>query len=246
MSLRKFLCLGCLERLAHQLHTDSTLSRGLQVPTWLAPKNQIERHRMKTLHRLLIATGAAALLTAGASHTFAQDRNRGNFDPEQFRQRAMERYREQLEVKNDDEWKVISTQIDKVMEARREVGFGFGGPGGFGRGGRGGGGGGAGGGGAGGGGAGGGGAGGGGGGTSTDNGGGDRRSRFGGEPSPEADALQKALEAKAPAEELKAKLAKYREVRKAKEAKLAQAQSDLRALLTVRQEAAAVMGGLLQ
>jgi hypothetical protein len=188
---------------------------------------------MKTLHRLLIATGAAALLTAGASHAFAQDRNRGNFDPEQFRQRAMERYREQLEVKNDDEWKVISTQIDKVMEARREVGFGFGGPGGFGRGGRGGGGGGAGG-------------AGGGGGTSTDNGGGERRSRFGGEPSPEADALQKALEAKAPAEELKAKLAKYREVRKAKEAKLAQAQSDLRALLTVRQEAAAVMGGLLQ
>ncbi|HXJ56781.1 MAG TPA: hypothetical protein VNU68_08965 [Verrucomicrobiae bacterium] len=182
---------------------------------------------MKTLNRIMIAAGLATLLGAATGSALAQDRpGRGNFDPEQFRQRAMERYREQLEVKNDDEWKVISTRIDKVLDARREIGFG--GPRGFGRGGGGGGGGGT-----------------GGGGGGGDQGG-DRRSRFGGDPGPEADALQKALDAKASPDELKAKLAKYREARKAKEAKLTQAQDELRKILSVRQEAAAVMGGLLQ
>src|SRR5947207_3580521 len=141
---------------------------------------------MKTLNRLMIAAGLATLLSATTGYVLAQDRpGRGNFDPEQFRQRAMERYREQLEVKNDDEWKVISTRIDKILDARREIGFG--GPRGFGRGG---------------------GGGGGGGGCGTGGWGGDqagdRRSRFGGDPGPEADALQKALDAKASADELKA------------------------------------------
>jgi len=77
-------------------------------------------------------------------------------------------------------------------------------------------------------------------------GGGDRNRFFGGEPNPDAEALQKAIEAKAPAEEVKAKLAKYRESRKAKEAKLAQAQDELRKVLSVRQEASAVLAGLLQ
>jgi len=45
----------------------------------------------------------------------------------------MERYKERLEVTNDDEWKIISDRIEKVMTAQRETrigGFGFGGPGG--------------------------------------------------------------------------------------------------------------------
>ena len=150
------------------------------------------------------------------------DRERGNFDPEQMRQRMMERYREQLEIKGDDEWKAIEPRVTKVMEARRDVGFGggfgFRGPGGPRRGG--------------------------------DEGGGGRdggrRREFGGQPSPEAEALQKAIEAKASNEEIKTKLAKFREARKAKEANLEKAQDDLRKVLTVRQEASAVMMGLLQ
>ena len=60
------------------------------------------------------------------------------------------------------------------------------------------------------------------------------------------EALQKAVESKAPADELKAKLAKLREARKEKEAALEKAQEDLRKVLSVRQEAAAVLAGLLK
>ena len=51
---------------------------------------------------------------------------------------------------------------------------------------------------------------------------------------------------KAPADEVKAKLAKLREANAAKEAKLVAAQTVLVALLTARQEAIVVMGGLLK
>ncbi len=67
---------------------------------------------------------------------------------------------------------------------------------------------------------------------------------------PEQEALEKALEEKAPADEIKAKLAKYREARKTRdaerEAKLEKAQEDLRKALTPRQEAGAVMARLLK
>ena len=175
---------------------------------------------MNRLNQILVTAGVAALLSFNVGNLTAQERqDRGNFDPEQFRARMMERYREQLEVKSDDEWKIIGTRVEKVTQARQEVGFGggrggFGGPGGR----RGGGG---------------------------DNGGGERR-RFGPEPTAEQEALQKALDAKATNDEIKAKLAKYREVRKTKEAALTKAQEELRAVLSVRQEAAAVMMGLLQ
>ena len=68
----------------------------------------------------------------------------------------------------------------------------------------------------------------------------------GGEPSPEAEELQKAIESNASKDELKAKLTKFREARKDKEAKLAKAQEDLKKVLSVKQEAAAVLNGLLQ
>ena len=45
---------------------------------------------------------------------------------------------------------------------------------------------------------------------------------------------------------MKAKLTKFREARKDKEAKLAKAQEDLKKVLSVKQEAAAVLMGLLQ
>jgi hypothetical protein len=188
---------------------------------------------MKRINTLLALAGAAVLGMSTGQLSAQQDRGggRGNFDPEQMRQRMMERYREQLEVKNDDEWKLIEVRVEKVMEARRDLGrAGFGGPGAFGFGGRrpqggdggegrrGGGG-----------------------------GGGDQQGRrgFGGEPNPDAEALQKAIEAKAPADELKAKMATYRESRKASQAKLETAQAELRKVLTVRQEATSMMMGLL-
>jgi hypothetical protein len=170
---------------------------------------------MKRLPQWLALAGVAVALIVSAGQVQAQ--GRGNFDPEQMRQRMMERYKEAMEVKNDAEWKLIEERITKVSEARREVGFGGrgmmmggrrgGGPGGDQAGGRGG---------------------------------------SGAEANPEADALQKALEAKASTEEIKAKLSKFREARKTKEANLAKAREELKKVLTVRQEASAVMLGLLE
>ena len=69
---------------------------------------------------------------------------------------------------------------------------------------------------------------------------------FGGEPNPDAEALQKALDSKASADELKSKMAKLRDNLKDKETKLAKAQDELRKVLSVRQEATAVLMGLLK
>jgi len=58
--------------------------------------------------------------------------------------------------------------------------------------------------------------------------------------------LRDLLEKDAPSKgEIKAKLAAYRADRKAREAKLKKAQEDLRQLLTLKQEAQAVLSGLL-
>jgi len=137
----------------------------------------------------------------------------GNFDPQQMRQMMMDRYREMLEVKSDDEWKLIQTRIEKVNEARRNIGFGpFGMRGGF-RGGPGGPGG---------------------------------PGGFNAPANPEMDALQKAIDDKASTEVIKTKLAAFREARKAKQAALAKAQSELKEGLSVKQEAAAVLAGLIE
>lgn len=181
---------------------------------------------MKRVNRLWAVLGMAALLGLSAGSALAQQdgqggRQRGgNFDPAEFQKRMMERVREQLEVKSDDEWKIIEPRVTKVMEAQRDARMG----GGFGRGGR---------------------AGPGGPGGGTDQGGGNR-TRPGTEPNPDSEALQKAVEAKAPAEEIKAKLAKFREAKKTKEAVLAKAQEELKKVLSLRQEATAVMSGWLQ
>lgn len=63
---------------------------------------------------------------------------------------------------------------------------------------------------------------------------------------PEMEALRSAIESKASADELRAKLAKVRDARKANEEKLVQAQDELKKVLTSRQEAAAVLAGLLK
>jgi len=171
---------------------------------------------MKRLNQLVLLAGTAVALTLSTGQLAAQQGGgRGNFDPEQFRQRMMERTKEALEVKNDDEWKVLEPLVQKVFDARRDVQMaGMGRM--FGRGNRGG-----------------------------DRGDQGNRPRFGPEPSAEETALQKAIDAKASKEELKAAIAKYRDAHKAKEAKLQTAQDDLRKVLTLRQEAIAVANGWL-
>ena len=139
----------------------------------------------------------------------------GNFDPAEFQQRMMERTKETLEITDDAEWKAIEPLVAKVMDARRDQLTAN--FRGFGRGNRGGG----------------------------DNDRGPRGGGMFGTPSPEAEALQKAIDAKAANSEIKAALAKYEAARKAKLAVLEKAQADLRKVLTPRQEAIAAMNGLL-
>jgi hypothetical protein len=129
-----------------------------------------------------------------------------------MRQRMMERYREQLVVKDDAEWSLIEARIKKINESRMGRGFGgpWGGPGGQG-------------------------------------GPGGRQGRGGfGQPNPDGEALQTALDSGASADDIKAKLATYRASAKQKEAQLEKAQDELRQLLSVKQEARAVLMGLLK
>jgi hypothetical protein len=63
--------------------------------------------------------------------------------------------------------------------------------------------------------------------------------------SPEAKALQAALEADAPSAEIKELMARLREAREAKRATLVKAQETLRSALTFRQQTIAVVRGLL-
>jgi hypothetical protein len=177
------------------------------------------------MKQLLTICGAAALML-GAGTVSAQNDNggqggggfgRGTFDPAQFQQRMMDTNRVVLGFTNDADWNAVQPLIQKVMDARRDVGFGGGGRffGGRNRGGG--------------------------------NGGfGGGRGGFGGPPSPEAETLQKAIDDNSPAAQIKAALAKYEAAQKAKQAKLVQTQEDLRKVLTVKQEAQATLLGLLQ
>src|SRR2546423_15632067 len=86
---------------------------------------------MNTLNRLVTVAGVILATFFGAAHMAAQNQQqprpgRGNFDPAQFRQNMLDDARGRLEVKSDDEWKVIQPLIEKVVDARREVGFGGG------------------------------------------------------------------------------------------------------------------------
>jgi hypothetical protein len=172
--------------------------------------------------RWFAAACSAVLLSCAITPALAQDNpdrpGRPNFDPAQFQQRRLERIKEQMEITDDSEWKAMEPLIQKVMEARMASFAGMG-RGMFGGGRRGAGGGG-------------------------DQGQGQRRGMFG-TPSPEAEALQKVIDAKAPKAEVKAALAKFMEARKAKQAELERAQEELRKVLTTRQEAIATLEGLL-
>jgi len=136
--------------------------------------------------------------------------------------RMLSGLRERMDVKDDEEWKLIAERITKVAELRRSApggpgmmmmmgrGPGGGGPGGPGR----------------------------------EEGGGGRGGFRPGGGSAEMTALASALRDKLPDAEIKSRLDRVRDQRKDNEAKLARAQDELRAVLTVRQEAMAVMAGL--
>jgi hypothetical protein len=158
----------------------------------------------------------------------ANNGRRGNFSPEDAQARMMSSLRERLEVADDEEWKIISERLGKVMELRRNNAAGsFGGFGGFAFGGRGPGGGDA---------------------SRNDASRGDanrggRSTRTSGNT--EMAALQSAVRDKLPDAEIKSRLERVRESRRDNEAKLSKAQEELRAVLSVRQEAVAVMFGFL-
>ena len=187
------------------------------------------------LNRIITLCAIAATLAMSAGTLFAQDngndngggqrRNRpgggfggGNFDPAQMQQRMMDNIRDDLNFTNDTDWSAVQPLVQKVMDARRDVGGGGmgrmfgrnrggqnGGPGGP---------------------------------------GGGRGGMFG-QPSPEQEALQSALDANAPAAQVKDLLAKYKASQKVKQAKLEAAQADLKAVLTAKQEAQAYLLGLV-
>lgn len=185
--------------------------------------------------RMLIACGLVSALVLSISSTIAQestpkpatapsagatDRRHSSFDPAEFQKRMMDGIKDRLGFKDDAEWTAVQPLVQKVMDLRRETmmgGMGFSRF--FSR--R----------------------------SSSEAGstqGSTERPRnpwF--TPSPEAEALQKALDDNAPAAQVKVALEKYRAARKDKEAKLAAAQEDLRKVLTVRQEALASMMSLL-
>jgi hypothetical protein len=131
----------------------------------------------------------------------------------------MENLRAHMDVKDDTEWKIIEERVQKVMEARREVGFGGGGMGRLFRRPS---------------------------GDSNNDQGGNRRRGFGPEPSEADKALEKAIDSKASKEEVKAAMAKVRAEKKDKEAKLAAAQEELKKVLSTSQEAVALSVGLVK
>ncbi len=168
----------------------------------------------------LLAQNEAPAAPQGAPGGPGGRQGRGNWDPEQMRQRMMERIREQLAVKDDSEWGVIESRIKKINDARSGMGRGFGGFGGpGGPGGQ--------------------------GGQGGRPGGRQGQGGFG-QPNPDAEALQTALDSGASADDIKSKLTAYRASAKQKEAQLEKAQDELRQLLSVKQEARAVLLGLLK
>jgi hypothetical protein len=203
---------------------------------------------------LLAMAGAALALFLGAGRVEAQGGGgggfggggfgRGNFDPQQIRQNILDNVRDQLSVTNDDEWKVIGDQVQKVLDAQLQLSVGGnmnmfrlfrrnnnnnngqGGGNGNGNGG--------------------------GAAAGGGNGGGGGR-RAGGlaaflgadASDPEGDALQAALDRDAPPTEIKAAIAKVMAARKQKQDKLDAARAGLRDLLTPKQEGTCVTLGLL-
>ncbi len=188
------------------------------------------------MNQLFAMCGIAAALFLGANHVSAQQNGggggfggggyrRGNFDPTQMRQDYINFVRNYLGFTNDTDWSAVQPLVQKVMDTQREVGSSMGN--GFRkmmearRSDRG------------------------------DQNGGDQGGRrfrggmFGGEPSPEYTALENAIDNNAPDGQIKDLLARYKTAQKAKLDALKAAQDNLRQVLTIKQEGAASVLGLL-
>lgn len=191
------------------------------------------------LNRIITLCAVAATLAISATSLLAQDNGNdngnqggqrrqrggpggggGNFDPAQFQQRMMDGIKDRLEFTNDTDWSAVQPLVQKVLDARRDVGMGGGMRAIFGGRNRGG-----------------------------DQAGGNNRQRGGGmfgQPSPEEEALSNALENNAPAAQIKDLLAKYKAAKAVKQAKLEAAQDALKAVLTSKQEAQAYLIDLVR
>ena len=183
------------------------------------------------LNRIITSCAIVAALTLSVGDVLAQNNGNGNggggggggggrnFDPAAMQQRMVDGARDRLGFTNDTEWAAVEPLVTKVVTARMDSGMGGGMRGMMGGRNRG-------------------------GGQGGQAGQGGGRGGFG-QPSPEADALQKAIDDNAPASQVKDLLAKYKAMQKAKQAKLEAAQSDLKKVLTTKQEAEAVLLGLV-
>lgn len=86
---------------------------------------------MARRHWFVLAIAAALFIPSLARAQQPNQPNqggRGNFDPAQMRERFMNSIKEQMGA-NEEEWKVISPKLTKVMDASRDArsgGFGFG------------------------------------------------------------------------------------------------------------------------
>jgi hypothetical protein len=141
----------------------------------------------------------------------------GRFDPEQMRQRMMDRYKEMLGV-TDEEWKALLPKLEKVMTAQREsrsAGMGFFGPGGRGPGGE-------------------------------RGPGGDSNVNQSALAKATSDLRTTMEDKSASAEDIGKKLTALRQAKEKARADLAAAQKDLKELLTQKQEAALVLAGMLE
>jgi len=187
------------------------------------------------IKQLIVACGAAVALMLSVGMAAAQDNGNGgagpgggpggpgggggrrNFDPAQMQQRMMDNVRDQLGFTNDTDWSAVQPLVQKVLDARRDIGGNNimrlfrgnrGGQGGQGN---------------------------------RQRGGG----MFGATPSPEEEALQKGIDDNVPAGQIKELLTRYQAAQKIKQANLTSAQDALRAVLTTKQEAQATLLGLL-
>jgi hypothetical protein len=181
------------------------------------------------MKKLLALLAVAAALCVSADNLLAQDnggdnggggqrrvRNGGGFDPAQMQQRRLDRAKTELGFTNDTDWSAVEPLVTKVMDSEREVMSSM--FAGMRRGGP----------------------------------GGDRGGNGGGnggggnaQADPERDALRQAVDSGAPAAQIKTLLDKFRAAQKAKQTKLESAQADLKKVLSQKQEASAVLMGLL-
>jgi multidrug efflux pump subunit AcrA (membrane-fusion protein) len=162
--------------------------------------------------------GPGGGMDGGPGGGFANGGQPPAFDSAQFQQRMMDQIRTSLNVTNADDWSAIQPLVQKVMDARREAssGMGFGM---FGPGGP--------------------------GGPGGDANRSATQQRFGPKLSAEAEALQNLVTQNASVAQLKDALAKCRAAHADKQAQLQAAQDNLQKVLTFKQEAEAMLLGLL-